>query len=126
MRIEHVAIWTRDVEALCGFYVRHFGCTAGARYVNAAKGFVSRFLMFDGGARLEVMQLERLGDAVAGDHVGLAHLALSVGSEEEVRRVTQHLRAAGVEVVGEPRRTGDGYFESVVLDLDGNRVEITV
>src|SRR5690242_3484834 len=125
MRIEHIAIWTRDIEVLCAFYRRHFGCVVGPRYTNASKGFSSRFLKFQDGARLEVMQLSSLGDPVEGNRVGLAHFAVSVGSEDQVLRMTAALRQAGVEVVGEPRRTGDGYFESVVLDPDGNRVEIT-
>ena len=126
MRIEHIAILTRDIDTLCEFYAKHFGCAVGPRYTNASKGFSSRFLKFQDGARLEVMQLSSLGDAVEGNRVGLAHFAVSVGSEDQVLQMTAALRQAGVEVVGEPRRTGDGYFESVVLDPDGNKVEITV
>ncbi|HLP24299.1 MAG TPA: VOC family protein, partial [Acidobacteriota bacterium] len=58
--------------------------------------------------------------------LGLAHFALSLGSEPAVYEKTERLRAAGVRVVSAPRRTGDGYYESVVLDPDGNRIEITV
>jgi lactoylglutathione lyase len=125
MRIEHIAIWTRDIELLSEFYAKHFGCMVGERYTNVAKSFCSRFLRFEDGARLEVMQVAGLGDPIVGDRVGLAHIAVSVGSEEEVVRRTEAMREAGVRVVGEPRRTGDGYFESVVLDPDGNRIEIT-
>ena len=119
MRIEHVAVWSDDIERLRAFYVEHFGARAGERYENAARGFASYFLEFAGGARLELMQMP----GAAGS---FAHLALSLGSEAAVDATTERLRAAGVEVADEPRRTGDGYYESVVLDPDGNRLELTV
>jgi lactoylglutathione lyase len=56
--------------------------------------------------------------------MGLAHFALSVGSERRVDELTQRLAHDGYPVLDGPRRTGDGYYESVVLDPDGNRVEI--
>jgi lactoylglutathione lyase len=92
---------------------------AGERYENAARGFASYFLEFEGGARLELMQMR-------GASGSFAHVALSLGSEAAVDEATERLRAAGVEVAGEPRHTGDGYYESVVLDPDGNRIELTV
>lgn len=128
-RITHVALWTHDVERLAAFYARHFGAAVGERYVNAAKGFVSRFLSFEDGARLELMsssQLTPVAHAAGSERMGLTHLALSVGSQRRVDELTAELREAGCVVVGAPRRTGDGYYESVVLDPDGNRVEITV
>jgi lactoylglutathione lyase len=129
VRIEHVALWTRDLERLRDFYVRHFGAQPGASYRNPAKAFESCFLEFDGGARLELMRTAQLDlvDAPAGaQHHGLTHFALSVGSATRVDEVTNELRAAGHPVLDGPRRTGDGYYESVVLDPDGNRIEITV
>jgi lactoylglutathione lyase len=119
VRIEHVAVWTGDLDRLRDIYVRHFGAHAGERYENPARGFASTFLEFGGGARLELMQM-------AGATGSFAHLAISLGSEAAVDEATERLRAAGVGVAGEPRRTGDGYYESVVLDPDGNRVELTV
>ena len=118
MRIEHVALWTADIERLRAFYEQHLGARAGERYENAGTGFASYFLEFQGGARLELMQMP-------GRTGSFAHLALSLGSEPAVDAATERLRAAGVTVAGEPRRTGDGYYESVVLDPDGNRIELT-
>jgi lactoylglutathione lyase len=130
MKIEHLALWTSDLERAREFYGRHFGAAAGAPYHNPRTGFRSYFLTFAGGARLELMQrpdVKARADAAAGvETLGLAHFALSLGSESAVDQVTAQLRAAGVNVVSAPRRTGDGYYESVVLDVDGNRIELTV
>jgi len=128
MRIEHVAIWTNDLERSAAFYQRYFGATPGPRYVNAKKGFESVFLGFSGGARLEVMKTNTLNPVAiepGAQRMGLTHLALSVGSESHVDELTQRLKDAGYPVLDGPRRTGDGYYESVVLDPDGNRLEIT-
>jgi lactoylglutathione lyase len=127
MRLEHLAVWTHDLERLRAFYERHFGARAGARYASASRpGFVSYFLEFpDGGARLELMTLPALGGGPPHPAVGYAHIALAVGSPDAVDALTERLREAGVPVVSEPRRTGDGYYESVVEDPDGNAIEIT-
>ncbi|MCC7054406.1 MAG: VOC family protein [Gemmatimonadaceae bacterium] len=129
MRIEHVALWTEDLDRSAKFYVTYFGAEAGVLYRNDAKGFASRFLVFtDGGARLEIMTTTTL-DLVAAvpgaQRLGIAHLAVSVGSEAAVDALTARMHGDGVPVVDGPRRTGDGYYESVVLDPDGNRVEVT-
>jgi lactoylglutathione lyase len=127
-RIEHVALWVRDLDVICAFYHEHFGATVGPLYENAAKGFKSRFLGFDGGARLEVMTTSTLSPVPveAGAHrMGLTHLAIALGSEQAVDALTGRLKASGSPVLDGPRRTGDGYYESVVLDPEGNRVEIT-
>jgi lactoylglutathione lyase len=125
MRIEHVAIWTSQLEALTAFYVRHFAAHPGPPYRSATRPFESCFLAFPSGARLELMRQPALDPPASLPRAGLAHLAFSVGSRSEVDRLTAALRAAGVTVVGEPRTTGDGYYESVVLDPDGNRIELT-
>lgn len=129
MRLEHLAIWTPQLETLRGFYVRHLGCTTGPLYVSRSRPFRSYFLAFpDGGARIELMEQPGLdaapADAAPG-RTGLAHFAFALGSEAAVRETTERLRTAGVRVASEPRRTGDGYYESVVLDPDGNRIELT-
>ena len=138
MKIEHVALWVKNIKAMKDFYVTYFGAQASAKYVNEGKGFQSYFLSFSEGARLEIVAradvqaratcesdvTETAGPAKPG--LGYAHLALSVRSAEAVDELTARLVADGYECLDGPRRTGDGYYESVVADPEGNRVEITV
>jgi lactoylglutathione lyase len=127
MRLEHVAVWTRDLERLRAFYERWLGATAGERYERRETGFASYFLSFGDGARLELMTRPDLPAGAGSPHeqpAGLIHVAFSLGSEERVDELTAELAAAGIEVLDGPRRTGDGYYESVVLDPDGNRIEL--
>jgi len=129
LRIAHVAFWTDDLDRLADFYKTYFGATAGSKYVNPTKGFESRFLTFEGGARIELMttsMLDLVKPERGAQRMGLAHLAMSVGSLQQVDSLTSLLSQRGFEVVDGPRHTGDGYYESVVLDPDGNRIEITV
>jgi len=125
VRIEHVALWARDLEALAAFYARWFGARVGERYENPRKGFASRFLEFDGGARLEVMTRADLGARGDGELLGLAHIAVVVGNETAVDALAARFVAEGIAVIDGPRRTGDGYYECVVRDPEGNRVEVT-
>jgi lactoylglutathione lyase len=129
VRIEHVALWTDDIERLAGFYAKYLGADVGPLYANPAKGYESRFLSFGSGARIELMRTSRL-DPVrherGAQRMGLTHLAISLGAEARVDELTQQLQEAGFAVLDGPRRTGDGYYESVVLDPDGNRLELTV
>jgi len=126
-RIEHIAMWTRDLERLGNFYARYLGASLGDRYTNPAKGFESQFLTFESGARLELMQtslLNPVGHEPGAQRMGLTHIAITVGTERRVDEVTASLREGGFQVLEGPRRTGDGYYESVVLDPDGNRIEL--
>lgn len=129
MYIEHVAIWTKNLKELKAFYETYFRAQAGPKYVNPNKQFESYFLTFpSGGARLELMQRPAIPeslDDVEAQFTGYIHVAFSVGSEEQVDALTARLQRDGFRVVDGPRRTGDGYYESCVLDPDGNRVEIT-
>jgi lactoylglutathione lyase len=128
MHIEHAAIWTRHLEQLKTFYETYFQAQAGEKYVNESKQFESYFLTFSSGARLELMRAPTtplsLNDPET-QFTGYIHLAFSIGSEERVDALTARLERDGYRVVDGPRRTGDGYYESCVLDPDGNRVEIT-
>ena len=125
MQIEHTAVWVHNIEVSRAFYQAWFGATANARYENPAKGLATYFLTFDDGPRLELMQRGDVGHASGGETIGYAHIALSLGSEQDVDDLTAAMEAAGVTRVDGPRRTGDGYYESVVLDPDGNRIELT-
>jgi len=127
IRLDHVALYTTQLEVLRDFYLRYFKATSNEKYLNPRKGFASYFLSFEGEARLEIMQKDSVWDEYSGEHseyLGFTHLAFSVGNEKHVDELTERLRADGHNVVGEPRRTGDGYYESVILDPDGNRIEI--
>ena len=129
MRIEHVAIWVNDIDKVCEFYRKYFGGIVQPLYHNPAKQFTSRFVTFEGGARLEIMHRPDITltfHVEHSEHLGFAHLSFSVGSKEDVDHLTRQMSKEGIQVVGQPRTTGDGYYESVVLDPEGNRVEITI
>lgn len=132
MKLEHIAIWTHQLENLKDFYVRHFGAVPNEKYVSEKefKGlFESYFLTFDGGARLELMRLPSIpqGDNADGfESTGLTHMAFSLDTPAELEQLFARIKESGAPIIGEPRMTGDGYYEACVLDPDGNRVEITV
>jgi lactoylglutathione lyase len=129
MRIEHVALWTHDLERLRHFYETYFEGRANAKYVNPRKQFESYFITFADGARLELMQrpdVPSTRNDVEQQFTGYIHLAFSTGSREAVDALTERLRADGYRILDGPRTTGDGYYESTTLDPDGNRIEITV
>ena len=123
-RIEHIGMWVRDIDAVAAFYARYFGATIGARYENPRTGFASRFLQFAGGARLELMTRIDVTVRAGGEPLGLAHVAIAVGEDAEVDALAARLRADGRAIDSGPRRTGDGYYECVTRDPEGNRVEI--
>lgn len=128
MKIEHIAIWCKDLEASKEFYTKYFHVTAGEKYVNPIKKFESYFLSFQEGARLELMYMPGIPETtnnIDRQFTGLIHFAVSVGNKQNVDLITEQLRKDGHAVVGEPRTTGDGYYESVILDPEGNRIEIT-
>ncbi len=129
MTLEHVAIWTSDIEAMKAFYVRFFEGNANQKYTNAFRGFESYFLSFAGGARLELMQKSGIpanaNDTVNAQHRGIIHLAFGAGSIAEVDEKAQELRQAGFPILSGPRITGDGYYEFETLDPELNRIEVT-
>ena len=127
MKIEHIAIWVRDLEKTKDFYTTYFNMKSGDKYMNKTKQFSSYFLTFEGGARIEIMHHPDISEHTgkAGATFGLTHFAISVGSREQVDKLTESIRIGGFEIIGEPRITGDGYYESVVFDPEENIVEIT-
>lgn len=128
MKIEHLAIWTQDLEKMKAFYLEFFELEANEKYHNPKKNFSSYFLSFPYGARIELMHQPEFAEFLQdqGKGIGLAHFAISVGSKEKVDELTELLRSRKYTIQGEPRTTGDGYYESVILDPEGNQIEITV
>lgn len=127
MKIEHLAIWVKDLEQIKDFYETYFGAKSGDRYHNSTKKFTSYFLSFKEGPRLELMHRPDIAKQLFAqeEQIGITHFAVSVGSKKKVDALTEQLRSAGYRIEGEPRTTGDGYYESVVLDPENNRLEIT-
>lgn len=128
MKIEHLAMWVDDLEKMKDWYSRSFAMTSGEKYENPAKGFSSYFLSFASGSRIELMKRSDVQESPQprGMVSGLAHFAISVGSKEKVLLKTEEFRQEGSKIIGEPRTTGDGYFESVIEDPEGNWIEITI
>ena len=124
MKLHHIAIWTFRLEELKEFYVRFLGGKSNEKYVNPKKGFESYFISFGEGPSLELMSRPDVQNTVVEENrVGLTHLAFTFPGQEEVLRFTEEMRSEGYTIAGEPRTSGDGYFESVILDPDGNRIE---
>ena len=131
MKIEHVALWAKDIDKIKSFYEKYFSAKSNSLYTNPKTRFSSYFLSFGSGARLEIMQMQSVSDKTRNPNphdqsTGYIHIAISVGSEEKVNTLTAKLLKDGFKVLDGPRKTGDGYYESVVLDPEQNRVEITV
>ena len=127
MKIEHIAIWTSDLEKMKDFYLRFFELEPNEKYYNPKKKFSSYFLSFKKGARIELMHRPDIAKFIdkKDSKLGLTHFAISVGSKEKVDMLTETIRKNGFKVIGEPRTTGDGYYESVIADPEGNLIEIT-
>lgn len=128
MKIEHLAIWTEDIEKMSLFYTTYFKCTRSDKYYNPQKKYTSYFLSFeDGSSRIELMHRPDILNETShrGFEGGMAHFAIQLESVEAVDLLTERLRRGGYAIASEPRRTGDGYYESGILDPEGNYVEIT-
>lgn len=127
MRIDHIAIWVKDLEKMKDFYTKHFGMTANDKYVNEAKGFSSYFLTCGSGeTRIELMNRKDITDHIEHRHtlIGLTHFAIGLTTREAVFSITEQFRNEGITILSEPRTTGDGYLESVVKDPEGNVIEL--
>jgi lactoylglutathione lyase len=128
MKIEHLAIWVQDLEEMRAFYLKYFDTTSGEKYTNPITRFVAYFIIFgESNTRLELMTRPdiKLLDGERGKNMGLAHFAISVGGKEKVNALTERFRNDQYTILSEPRTTGDGYYESVVLDPEGNYLEIS-
>ncbi len=124
MRISHVAIWTDELETLKEFYCSYFGGRSNELYINEAKGFKSYFISFEGDTSLEIMSRTDISQKPPAVYLGLCHLAFLLPDRDSVLNMTGKLGEDGYEIVGTPRVTGDGFFESVVADPDGNLIEL--
>lgn len=125
MRIEHVAIYVHDMEKARDFFVKYFNADASEKYHNFKSGFSSYFLTFDNGSRLEIMQRPTMDDPPKGTYrTGYHHIAIEVGDRKDVDDITKRLQKDGYEIFSGPRTTGDGYYESTILDEEGNSIEL--
>lgn len=131
MNLEHVALYVQDLERMRQFYCEELGATAGTKYHNPISGFQSYFLQFDSGPRIEIMYYPATSmskpvneESRNRKSLGYAHLAFRLGSREAVDLQTRFLSEKGVKVLSQPRLTGDGYYESVILDPEGNQIEL--
>lgn len=128
MKIEHIAIWVKDLDLIRDFYIRYFRMKCSEIYINPKKQYSSYFLSFQGSStRFEIMHRPDIAEFTGdrGKSLGLAHISISMGSKVQVDKLTEQIRRDGFTIQGEPRTTGDGYYESVILDPEGNYVEIT-
>lgn len=125
MKIAHIGIWTQDIESMREFYLTYFGGVSAEKYVNSKTSFESYFIRFDNDTTLELMYRPDIDRPHSqSNNLGIAHIAFELGSEEAVLSLTNRLREAGYTIAGEPRTTGDGYFESLILDIEGNKIEL--
>lgn len=129
MKLDHVAIWTTQLEVLKDYYIKYFNGHANQKYINKEKQFESYFLTFDSGSRLEIMQMpgipENLNDTIGRQNQGIIHLSFGVETMEMVIEKSHELEAAGFKTLRGPRKTGDGYYEFETLDPDNNRIEVS-
>ena len=127
MYIEHIAMYVTDLESTRDFFMKYFGATSNEGYHNTKTGFRSYFLSFDDGARLEIMNKPQMDGAEKElNRTGYIHIAFSLGSKTAVDELTEKLKKDGYVVVSGPRTTGDGYYESCIVGIEGNQIEITV
>ncbi|HYK43864.1 MAG TPA: VOC family protein [Parafilimonas sp.] len=129
MTLEHVAIWTNNLERLREYYSKYFAGVPNQKYINPEKKFESYFLSFESGARLELMSMidipNNKNDTIEKQHLGIIHLAFGVASMKDVDLKAAQLKNDGFRILSGPRRTGDGYYEFETLDPDNNRLEVS-
>lgn len=126
MRIDHVAVWVKDLEIMKNFYERYFAVSSSKLYQNKKTGFKSYFLKFDNNSRIEIMSRDDIFKEKSENLLGYAHISISLGTKDKVDQYTEIFRADGYKIVSEPRVTGDGYYESVICDPENNLIELTI
>lgn len=127
MKIDHIAMYVNDLESAKFFFEKYFKAKSNQGYQNPNTGFRSYFLTFEDGARLEIMNKPQMEDETkTRNKTGFIHIAFSVGSKEAVDTLTEQIKSDGYEVISAPRTTGDGYYESCIVGIEGNQIEITV
>ncbi len=127
MKIAHIAIWVKDLEGMKNFYMHYFDASSNDGYYNHTKDFKSYFITFDGDCAIELMQMPGVPTSKNDSRkqfIGIIHFAINVGSKNQVIELTKKLKKDGFKIISEPRTTGDGFYESVILDPEGNRVEL--
>lgn len=126
MHIEHIAMYVNDLEKTRDFFIKYFNASSNEGYHNKNKDFRSYFLSFDDGARLEIMNKQDMIEYEKNlSRTGYIHIAFSLGSKEAVNELTNRIKNDGYTVVSGPRTTGDGYYESCIIGIEGNQIEIT-
>lgn len=127
MKIDHIAFWVDDLEKMRSFYLHYFDTTSGELYVNPVKKFSSYFISFNGGgSRIELMNRQDIVNInkTPGITMGLTHIAVTVGNSTMVNEMVELFHKDGYKVIGEPRISGDGYYEAVILDPENNVIEL--
>ncbi len=129
MKIDHIAIWTDQLEVMKNYYMAFFGANPGDHYCNRNTHFESCFLSFDSGARIEMMHKPGIpgnaNDTADGQYLGIIHMAFGLADADQVYEKYMELQKAGFPILDGPRKTGDGYYEFVTLDPGKNRIEVT-
>ena len=150
MRIDHAALFCRDLEQMRQFFIDYFDARSNEQYHNPRTGLHTYILSFtEGSTRLELMQrteqrepsssLEwpsrdgrrqsQRPDVQDADPslpaIGYVHLSFAVGSKKGVDLLTRRLATDGYTVTSGPRTTGDGYYESSILGPEGIQIELT-
>ena len=127
MRIEHIAMYVNELDVVRDFFVKYFNAKFNEGYHNKTTDFRSYFLSFDDGVRLEIMNKPIMEDSEKTlARTGYVHIAFSLGSKAAVDSLTEILKHDGYDVISGPRTTGDGYYESCIVGIEGNQIEITV
>ncbi len=125
MKVDHIAIYVRNLEVVRQFFIDYFGAVSNEMYHNPRTGLRSYFLSFGSGCRVEIMARPEVCEVEFDEYrAGFIHLSFKAGGREMVDALTARLKADGYEVLSGPRTTGDGFYESCVKAVEGLMIEI--